>query len=102
MSIEEIPLTAENQLFTIQLGGQKLRLRLIFRDSGGWILDLLNLDDTPLVTGIPLVQGADLLESHSGLGFSGGLWVVSDDEAHEYPTKANLGTLSHLYFVSRY
>ncbi|MCT4707339.1 hypothetical protein MUA04_02165 [Enterobacteriaceae bacterium H11S18] len=100
MSIAEIPLSADNQLFTLQLAGQQLRLRLIYRDVAGWVLDILDPDDLPIVSGIPLVPGVDLLAAYGSLGFSGGLWVVSDDETQEYPSKTNLGYGSHLYFVT--
>lgn len=100
MTIAEIPLGADNQIFAIQLAGQQLRLRLIYRDAAGWIMDILDADDEPVISGIPLVTGVDLLAAYRSLGFSGGLWVVSDDEAQEYPSKTNLGYGSHLYFVT--
>ncbi|AIR06340.1 bacteriophage protein [Cedecea neteri] len=100
MSIAEIPLSADNQIFTIQLGGQTLRMRLLYRDAAGWILDILDADNRPIVNGIPLVTGGDLLAPYAWLGFSGGLWVGCDDEAQDYPSKTNLGNGSHLYFVT--
>lgn len=99
MVLSEIPLTADNQIFSIQLGEQSLKLRLIYRDAAGWVMDIMDNRGESIVLGIPLVVGANLLEPYSHLGLSGGLMVVSDDEAHEYPTKTNLGSGSHLYFV---
>ena len=100
MPIVEIPLSADNQIFSIQLAGQSLRMRLLYRDSAGWVLDILNSNSQPLVNGIPLVTGVDLLAPYAWLGFSGGLWVVSDDEAQTCPGKTTLGNTSHLYFIT--
>ncbi len=100
MNIQEIPLSADNQIFTIQLDNKQLRLRLIFRDEAGWILDVMMADSTPLIGGIPLVTDSNLLAPYSHLGFTGSLLVVSDDRASLYPTKTNLGLQSHLYFVT--
>ncbi|CNK98198.1 hypothetical protein ACQ26G_004193 [Yersinia enterocolitica] len=99
MVLSEIPLTADNQIFSIQLGEQSLILRLIYRDAAGWVMDIMDSRGENLVLGVPLVVGANLLEPYSHLGLSGGLMVVSDEDAHEYPTKTNLGYGSHLYFV---
>lgn len=101
MATVEIPLSADNQIFTLRLGGRQVRLRVIYRDEAGWILDLLQTDNSAIINGIPLVTGVDLLAPYAHLGFTGGLYVVSDDEAHEYPTKTNLGYQSHLYFVTQ-
>lgn len=101
MSIEEIPLSADNQIFSISLQGRQLRLRVTYRDEAGWILDILATDDMPIITGIPLVSGVDLLAAYRHLGLTGGLYLVSEEAAQEYPTKTNLGLHSHLYFVTQ-
>lgn len=101
MSAVEIPLSADNQTFTIRLGGRQLRLRVLYRDEAGWVLDLLETDYMPIINGIPLVPGVDLLAPYKHLNLTGGLFVVSEDVAQEYPTKTNLGFRSHLYFVTQ-
>lgn len=101
MSVEEIPLSADNQIFSILLQGRQLRLRVMYRDEAGWVLDILETDDEPIITGIPLVSDVDLLAAYRHLGLTGGLYLVSDDVALEYPTKTNLGLRSHLYFVTQ-
>lgn len=100
MPTVEIPLSADNQIFTLRLGRRQLRLRVIYRDEAGWVLDLLETDNVPIINGIPLVTGGDLLAPYEHLGFTGGLYVVSADEAQQYPTKTNLGYRSHLYFIT--
>ncbi len=101
MATVEIPLSADNQIFTLRLGGHQFRLRVVYRDEAGWILDLLETDNSAIISGIPLVTGVDLFAPYTHLGIAGGLYVVSDDEAQEYPTKINLGYQSHLYFVTQ-
>lgn len=95
MAIQEIPLTADNQEFSINIAGTTYRISIIWRDLY-WIMDLQNDRAEPVISGIPLVTGADLLAqyAHMNLGFK--LVVVCDDNAQDYPTKTDLGGRSHL------
>lgn len=99
MAITEIPLTANNQEFSIALGNADYRLRVLWRDAF-WSLDLINAERKTLIAGIPLVTGFDLLEQygHMNLGFA--LYVVCDVAGQENPTPNDLGTLSHLLVVT--
>lgn len=99
MTINEIPLTADNQRFFIQLGGRQLAFTLLWRDSG-WIMDIADEDGSSLLNGVPLVTGVNLLAPYRHIGLNGELWVVSDDACQPYPTSTNLGTGSHLWHVS--
>lgn len=100
MSISEIPLTADNQRFMVQLGGRWLRFTLLWRDEAGWVVDISNENNNRLISGVPLITGADLLEPYRHLGFSGELRVFLDDEATLAPGKNSLGTRSHLVYIS--
>lgn len=95
----EIPLTPTAQQFAIQLAGVQYQMTLIWRDAAGWVLDIANNDRTPLIQGIPLVAGADLLAQYRYLGIGGSLFVVSDPNVLFPPTKDNLGIECHLYFL---
>ncbi len=99
MNIQEIPLTANNQFFNITVGEYAINLRLVFRDAAGWIMDVRDSGGADILCGVPLVVGVDLLEQYPDLGISGFFAVLSDDSRELYPTKTNLGTGSHLYFV---
>lgn len=99
MNIQEIPLTPANQRFAITLGEQQLNMRIIWRDGAGWIMDLMDGRGADLVSGIPLVPGVNLLEQYAHLGLVGALIVLVDNNEPELPTKTNLGTGSHLYYV---
>lgn len=96
----EIPLTPTPQQFAIQLAGVQYQMTLIWRDAAGWVLDIANNDKTPLIQGVPLVAGADLLAQYRYLGIGGALFVVSDQNVLAPPTQDNLGIASHLYFLA--
>lgn len=99
MNITEIPLTADNQQFRIQLGKSTYTLRVLWRDDAGWIMDVMDSSAQPLLMGVPLVPEVDLIEQYPELGISGVVAVLTDNGTPEHPTKTNLGSSSHLYFV---
>jgi hypothetical protein len=101
MTPYEIPLTPEPQSFTIQLGGIDYYMTLAWnRASACWVLDIADEDRLPIVNGIPLVTGLDLLEPYAHLGFTGALLVQTDFDADAVPTFDNLGITGRLYFVT--
>lgn len=99
MAISEIPLSPENQQFSISLAGQSLQMAVTWR-AVFWCLDIMDSSGAALIKGIPLITGADLLAQyrHLGLGFS--LYVGCDNPANENPTEYDLGINSHLYVVT--
>ncbi|MNB62554.1 hypothetical protein D3C81_47690 [compost metagenome] len=99
MQINEIPLSPDNQQFRILLGDTTYTLRVIWRDGAGWIMDVMDSGAAPILTGVPLVTGANLLSQYPQLGINGALVVVTDIGAPDDPTKTNLGAYSHLIFV---
>lgn len=100
MEYSEILLSADNQKFSVAIGGVTYVMRLLWRDNAGWILDLMDGSETAIVSGIPLITGLNLLAQYSYLNLGFGLIVLCDDDSQEYPTKTDLGTGSHLYVVT--
>eukprot|EP01037_Dinobryon_pediforme_P020830 gene20830-21542_t len=100
-TVYEIPLQPAAQVMSIQLGTVTHQLSLQYRDisEGGWILDIADDAGEPIVCGIPLVTGVDLLAQYSHLGIGGGLFVVTDGDTYAVPTYANLGQTAHLYWT---
>jgi hypothetical protein len=103
MASFEIPLSGANQTFAIVLNGVSYVLRLIFcqttDSSACWLLDISDQNSNPIVCGVPLVTGADLLEQYAYLNFGFILYCFSDGTlSSAIPTFANLGTTSHLFF----
>ena len=93
MEASEIPLSPDNQQFAVAING-------VWRDAAGWVMDLLDSSGAGIVTGIPLVTGANLLESFSYLELGFGLVMLCDDPTQDYPTKTDLGISSHLWAVT--
>ncbi len=101
MSAFEIPLSPEAQTFRINLAGVTYSINLYWNAiSGFWCIDVADTSGNPLVNGIPLVANTDLLAQYPELNFNGQLIVQSDNDPNAAPTSDNLGTASHLYFVT--
>lgn len=101
-SLFEIPLSAHPQKFTITLSGTEYEMLLLWRNATGvgWTLDIADNQGSPLIQGIPLVTGCNLLEQYGYLGFEGALWVQTTVDPDAVPTFDNLGTGSHLYWYT--
>jgi len=104
----EVPLSPMPQKFSISLAGVTYNLKLSWNDilyGGGlknpcWLLDIRDTTDNPILTGIPLVTGADLLAQYGYLSFGGQLIVQSDNDPNLVPSFDTLGKTGHLYFVT--
>lgn len=100
-TILEIPLSSDGQIFTITLSGTDYTMTVQWRNAiSMWLLDVADASGNPLVSGLPLVTGANLLEQFGYLGFQGGLWVQGADDPDSLPTYDDLGTGSKLYWVT--
>lgn len=97
-----IPLKAASQKLRTVLNQTEYQLTVIWRDAdqGGWVLDIADAVGNPIVSGIPLVTGADLLAQYGYLGINGSLIAHTDRNSDAAPTFDNLGIASHLYFVT--
>ena len=98
-----IPLKAgAPQRLTITLGQVEYQLTLKYRnvEQGGWNLDIADAIGQPVIEGIPLVTGVDLLAQYKHLGFAGRLWVQTLSDPDAVPTFESLGGDGRLYWVS--
>lgn len=96
MTFYEIPLAKEAQTFFTSLNGTKYKFKLIWRDPIGWFLDIAKTDDTPLINGIAVVTGVNLLKQYQHL-IKGELWVYTN--GLENPDYKSVGTTLKLYWV---
>ena len=101
MNIHRIPVTPTPQIFNITLAGREYRITVRWNTApeGGWWLDIASPDKgEPIVLGIPIVTGVDLLEPYEHLGIGGGIicWSGSSDAE---PTYENLGVENSLLFL---
>lgn len=101
MTINEIPLSGKSQTFQVVILNITYVFTLIWRDAAGeWVLDIADINSNPIVQGLPLVTGCDLLGQYTYLGLGFQLWVATDGDPDAVPTYDNLGTQSHLYVVT--
>jgi len=101
-SIFVIPLSSTPQTFKITLGAVDYRMTLTYQnvDQGGWVLDIADSNNVPIVCGIPLVTGIDLLGQYSYYQFGGQLFVQTAHDPDATPTFDNLGTEALLFWVT--
>jgi hypothetical protein len=102
-STYEIPLTPVPQTLTTTFPNgvrYQLTLNYLFVPDDCWILDIADSSGNPLVQGIPLVTGCDLLEQYGYLGFGCAMICMTDGDPDEPPRFFNLGTTAHLRLVT--
>jgi len=96
----EIPLIAAAQTFTATLVGVTYTMTVHWcAPASCWVLDIADSTDVPIISGIPIVTGADLLEQYGYLNIGGQLIAETDFDTDAVPTFDNLGSLGHLYFI---
>lgn len=102
MNIYEIPLQATPQNIKITILGISYGIRTYYCDTetGGWVIDISDSSGVPILQGIPMVTGADLLGQYKYLGLDFSLIVATDSDLTAVPTFSNLGINGHLYVVT--
>lgn len=100
VKVYEIPLQAKNQRLSVTLRGVVYRLAVNWRNAAAtWFLDIADGNGNPLLQGLALVSGCDLLHQHQEVGLGGQL-VVALDAGTLAPTFDNLGSAAHVLFVT--
>lgn len=95
-----IPLIAQNQEFDISLNGVSYHLIVKWNTfSNSWILYIESDQREPILSGIPLVTGCDLLEEFAYLGIGGAMVVQSSNDPDEVPDYSSLGSTGNLFFL---
>ena len=97
-----IPLTNIPQRFTIELSGVAYIITCKWNpEAPAWVLDFANeASNQVLLTNVPLVAAADLLEQFKHVGIPGKLLVYTDGDEFAPPTLENLGQEANLYYVA--
>lgn len=89
---------AQPQSFQISLIGVTYTMKVRWCDPFNcWIMDLSDISDDPILQGIPLITGADLLEQYGYLDLGFSLVVQTNNDADAVPTFNNLGLQGNLY-----
>lgn len=96
-----IPLQPTNQIFTISLAGVQYQLKVKWNDANQtWVLDIADATGSnPIISGIAIVTGVDLLAPYAYLNFGGQLIAQTTNNTNAVPTLANLGSAGLVYFV---
>lgn len=68
--------------------------------SACWVVDIADSNDVPVLNGLSMITGADLLEQFAYMGFAGQLIAQTDHDADSVPTFKNLGVNGHLFFAT--
>lgn len=95
MAIYEIPLRSGNQKFNVTLDKTIYKLRLIYRVNE-WYLDILDTSEKPLITGLLICPGIDLLEQYKHI-IPHSLYVTNSNP-DELTTFDSLGSKIKLYY----
>ncbi len=97
----EIPLSSEPQTFQIALAGTTYTLTVWWNVvNASWMIDIFDASGNPIVTGIPMVTGADLMEQFQYLNLGFSLVAQTDNSPDTVPTFDTLGTTSHLFAIT--
>ena len=99
----KIPLLPTPQRFTITLGGLDYQILLTYKNvtEGGWVIDVADNAGVPMLAGIPLVTGTDVLGQHKHLGFGGALSIQpKDTNVAAVPTFTDLGIDTQLIWTT--
>ena len=103
MAVYQIPIVNAPQKFNVTLAGVTYQFVIQYRDDlgglGGWFIDINDVAGNPILTGLPMVTGADLLAQYQYLSFGGSLYVQTPSNPDAVPTFDNLGIDSFLYWV---
>jgi hypothetical protein len=100
-TVYEIPTTNQAQTFGISLASGSYQMTLRYNQYlAAWVLDIATAASVAIVSGVPLITGADLLGQFRHLGFTGSLIVQTDDATDTVPTYVTLGTTGHLYYLA--
>lgn len=100
-TVARLPLRAASQRLSITLAGTPYSLWVRWnRFAEAWILDIADINNNPIVNGIPLVTGANLLEQYAYLDIGGQLIAQTDSAPLLPPAYNNLGDTANLYFLT--
>ena len=77
-----------------------MRLIFLFTPYPCWELDISDNKGNPLVCGIPLITGADLLAQYGYLNFGAQMYCATDVNHDIVPQFFDLGIDSHLYLAA--
>ena len=95
-----IPTQPASERFRVQLAGVTYQVRKVWR-TDTWYIDIADADGNPIISGMPLVTGADLLAQLEHLGLGGMLQVATGGQnPDQMPSYGGMGSQSQLYWTT--
>jgi hypothetical protein len=98
MTTFTIPLAGYAETFGVALNNINYTFTITYR--GSWFLDIGDLNNVPIILGLPLVTGIDLLAPYDYLGFVGQIYMINVAGGDSPPTFTNLGTDCIMQYVT--
>lgn len=97
----KLPLKNTPQRFAIELAGKQLIMETKWNEEQpAWELNVYDgVTQEPLITSMPLVTGANLLEQFAHKGIPGQLIAYTEGDEFAPPTLDNLGVEAELYYL---
>jgi Domain of unknown function (DUF6983) len=102
-TIYEIPTSNVPQVQTISLNGVQYQITTrwnAYAGNGAWVMDIADSNGNRILSGVPLVTGADLLAQFEYLGIGGAMVVQSDNNPDVVPDSLSLGVTGHLFYAT--
>jgi hypothetical protein len=91
---------ATPQILQISIGGTTYTMKVRWCvPANCWMLDLSDASGNPILQGIPLITGTDLLAQFAYLGLGFSLLVQSNNDPTAVPTFASLGLTGNVYIL---
>jgi len=96
----EIPTKPYSERFNISLNNVIYQILKVWNVANqSWIIDISDSNGNPILSGVPLITGADLLDQYRHLLFGGEMECQTDHNLQAVPTYDNMGSESHLYWL---
>ena len=96
-----IPTTPESQTFKVVLAGVTYTVSLNWSEIAlAWVLDLADSSGSPILSGLTVVAGTDLLSPYQYMNLGGALVAATSGDIAQPPTFDNLGSTGNLYFIT--
>lgn len=102
-TVFEVPTRPQPQTQQIRIGGVQYRLTTRWNQFANcWMLDVADQNGNNVLTGQPLITGANLLAQFGYLNLmaNGVLIVQTDISPDQVPNANSLGVTGHLFYIA--
>lgn len=102
INIFNIPFSNTNQTFNITLNGQNLTITCVWnQEIPTWVASIQDTNtQTPIITGLALVTGCNLLSQFYYTGLTGAIVVYTKGDPGALPTFESLGNESSVFYIT--